>query len=261
MNQDSPEGALSSLSTDKQKILVVDDEVSIRRILALRLSMVGYDVVTASDGKEALEIFRQTNPDLVVLDVMMPQLDGYGVCQELRQESDIPIIMLTALVDVVDRITGLEMGADDYMVKPFSSKELESRIKALLRRLDKTNASPILNFGVINVGALRIDTNTRQVYKDSQRIRLTEMESTLLELLVSRLGKAVSRAEILQQVWGYTTTQYVDHRVVDVHVSRLRAKLEDDPSHPELIRTARGIGYVFQQIVELERNQSSDVEG
>ncbi len=249
------------MSTDKQKILVVDDEVSIRRILALRLSMVGYDVVTASDGEEALKTFRQTNPDLVVLDVMMPRLDGYGVCQELRKESDVPIIMLTALVDVANRITGLELGADDYMVKPFSPKELESRIKALLRRLDKANTSTIPSSGVMQVGAVRIDTNTRQVYKDSQRIRLTEMEFTLLELLVSRLGKAVSRSEILQQVWGYTTTQYVDHRVVDVHISRLRAKLESDPSHPALIRTARGIGYVFQQIIEPERNQSVCVEG
>jgi len=261
MNQDSPEGALSILSTDKQKILVVDDEVSIRRILALRLSMVGYDVVTASDGKKALEVFRLANPDLVVLDVMMPLLDGYGVCQELRKESDVPIIMLTALLDVVDRITGLELGADDYMVKPFSPKELESRIKALLRRLDKTNASTVAYSGIIRVGALRIDANRRQVYKDSQRVRLTEMEFTLLELLVSRLGKAVSRSEILQQVWGYTTTQYIDIRLVDVHISRLRAKLESDPSHPEMIRTARGIGYVFQQIIEPERNQSSDVEG
>ncbi len=249
------------MSTGKQKILVVDDEVSIRRILALRLSMVGYDVVTASDGEEALKTFRQTNPDLVVLDVMMPRLDGYGVCQELRKESDVPIIMLTALVAVADRITGLELGADDYMVKPFSPKELESRIKALLRRLDKTNTSTIPSSGVMQVGALRINTNTRQVYKDSQRIRLSEMEFTLLELLVSRLGKAVSRSEILQQVWGYAATQYVDHRVVDVHISRLRAKLESDPSHPELICTTRGIGYVFQQIIEPERNQSSDVEG
>ncbi len=249
------------MSTNKQKILVVDDEFNIRRILALRLSMVGYDVVTASDGKEALEVFRLANPDLVVLDVMMPFLDGYGVCQELRQASDVPIIMLTALVDVVDRITGLELGADDYMVKPFSPKELESRIKALLRRLDKTNPSTIAHSGVINVGTLKIDANLRRVYKDSQRVRLTEMEFTLLELLVSHLGKAVSRSEILQQVWGYTTTQYIDNRLVDVHISRLRAKLEDDPSHPELIRTARGIGYVFQQIIELEKNQNPPVEG
>lgn len=249
------------MSSHKQKILVVDDDASIRRILALRLSMFGYDVVTASDGEEALRTFRLANPDLVVLDVMMPLLDGYGVCQELRKESDVPIIMLTALVDVVERITGLELGADDYMTKPFSPKELESRIKALLRRLDKNNTSTMLSSGIMQVGALRINTNSRQVYKDSQRIRLTETEFMLLELLVSRLGKAVSRSEILQKVWGYAATQYVDHRMVDLSISRLRAKLEDDPSHPELICTARGIGYVFQQIIETQRNQSSGVQG
>ena len=248
------------MSTNKQKILIVDDEVSIRRILTFRLSMVGYNVVTASDGEEALKTFRQANPDLVVLDVMMPRLDGYGVCRELRKESDIPIIMLTALVEVADRITGLELGADDYMIKPFSPKELESRIKALLGRLNKANTSTNRSSGIMQVGAVRIDTNTRQVYKSSQQIRLTEMEFKLLELLVSRGGKAVSRSEILQQVWGYTTTQYVDHRVVDVHISRLRAKLEDDPSHSALIRTVRVTGYVFQQIIEPEGNQSVCVE-
>lgn len=248
------------MSTNKQKILIVDDEASIRRILTLRLSMVGYDVVTASDGEEALQTFRQANPDLVVLDVMMPRLDGYGVCRELRKESDIPIIMLTALVEVADRITGLELGADDYMIKPFSPKELESRIKALLGRLNKTNTSTNSSSGIIQVGAVRINTNTRRAYKGSQQIRLTEIEFTLLELLVTREGKLISRSEILQQVWGYTATQYVDHRVVDVHISRLRAKLEDDPSHPVLIRTARTIGYVFQQITELETAQSVCVE-
>lgn len=161
---------------------------------------------------------------------------------------------------MVEQITGLELGADDYMIKPFSPKELESRIKALLRRLDKTNTSTMLSSGIMQVGALRINTNLRQVYKDSQRIRLTETELMLLKLLVSRLGKAVSRSEILQKVWGYAATQYVDHRMVDLSISRLRAKLEDDPSYPELIYTARGIGYVFQQIIETQRNQSSGVQ-
>ena len=125
------------METQKEKILVVDDEASIRRILETRLSMIGYDVVTAADGEEALDIFHEAIPDLVVLDVMMPKLDGYGVCQELRKESDIPIIMLTALGDVADRITGLELGADDYVVKPFSPKELEARIRSVLRRVEK----------------------------------------------------------------------------------------------------------------------------
>jgi OmpR family response regulator RpaB len=235
------------LENHKEKILVVDDEASIRRILETRLSMIGYDVVTAADGEEALETFRKTNPDLVVLDVMMPKLDGYGVCQELRKESDIPIIMLTALGDVADRITGLELGADDYVVKPFSPKELEARIRSVLRRIDKNGTSGIPSSGVIQVSNIRIDTNKRQ---GDERIRLTGMEFSLLELLVSRSGEPFSRSEILQEVWGYTPERHVDTRVVDVHISRLRAKLEDDPSNPELILTARGTGYLFQRIIE-----------
>jgi len=242
------------VESHKEKILVVDDEASIRRILETRLSMIGYDVVTAADGEEALDTFRQAEPDLVVLDVMMPKLDGYGVCQELRRESDVPIIMLTALGDVADRITGLELGADDYVVKPFSPRELEARIRSVLRRVDKTGGSSIPSSGVIHVGNLRIDTNKRQVYKGDERMRLTGMEFSLLELLVGRSGEAFSRSEILQEVWGYTPERHVDTRVVDVHISRLRAKLEDDPMNPELILTARGTGYLFQRIIELGNN-------
>ncbi|MEO0946896.1 MAG: response regulator transcription factor [Cyanobacteria bacterium J06641_5] len=238
------------MEAHKERILVVDDEASIRRILETRLSMIGYDVVTAADGEEALETFGSSKPDLVVLDVMMPKLDGYGVCQELRKESDIPIIMLTALGDVADRITGLELGADDYVVKPFSPKELEARIRSVLRRVDKEGSSGIPSSGVIHVGNIKIDTNRRQVYKGDERIRLTGMEFSLLELMVSRSGEPFSRAEILQEVWGYTPERHVDTRVVDVHISRLRAKLEDDPSNPELILTARGTGYMFQRILD-----------
>lgn len=235
-----------------EKILVVDDEASIRRILETRLSMIGYEVITAKNGEEALVLFRTEYPNLVVLDVMMPKLDGYGVCQELRKESDIPIIMLTALGDVSDRITGLELGADDYVVKPFSPKELEARIRSVLRRTDKiVSNSGIPNSGVINVGCLKVDTNKKQVYRNNERVRLTGMEFSLLELLVSKAGEAFSRAAILQQVWGYTPERHVDTRVVDVHISRLRAKLEDDPSNPDLILTARGTGYLFQRIAEI----------
>ncbi|MFM7885556.1 MAG: response regulator, partial [Pseudanabaena sp.] len=174
------------MENHKEKILVVDDEASIRRILETRLSMIGYEVVTAADGEEAIEVFHKENPDLVVLDVMMPKLDGYGVCQELRKESDIPIIMLTALGDVADRITGLELGADDYVVKPFSPKELEARIRSVLRRFDRNGTSGIPSSGVIHINTIRIDTNKRQVYKSDERIRLTGMEFSLLELLVGR---------------------------------------------------------------------------
>jgi OmpR family response regulator RpaB len=247
---------LRNLENHKEKILVVDDEASIRRILETRLSMIGYDVVTAADGEEAIATFKENHPDLVVLDVMMPKLDGYGVCQELRKESDIPIIMLTALGDVADRITGLELGADAYVVKPFSPKELEARIRSVLRRVDKEGLSGIPSSGVIQVGSIKIDTNRRQVYKGDERIRLTGMEFSLLELMVGRSGEAFSRSEILQEVWGYTPERHVDTRVVDVHISRLRAKLEDDPSNPELILTARGTGYMFQRVTEVGEEKS-----
>ena len=239
------------MESHKEKILVVDDETSIRRILETRLSMIGYNVVTAADGEEAIIVFRKELPNLIILDVMMPKLDGYGVCQEIRKESNVPIIMLTALGDVADRITGLELGADDYVIKPFSPKELEARIRAVFRRVGKINFNPgVLNSGVLKVGNIKIDNNRRQVYKSNERIRLTGMEFSLLELLVSKSGEAFSRAAILQEVWGYTPERHVDTRVVDVHISRLRAKLEEDPSNPDLILTARGTGYLFQRITE-----------
>jgi OmpR family response regulator RpaB len=235
---------------NKEKVLVVDDEASIRRILDTRLSMIGYTVITASDGEEALSLFRKEAPNLVILDLMMPKLDGYGVCQEIRKTSDVPIIMLTALCDVADRITGLELGADDYVTKPFSPKELEARIRSLLRRSEKIQIpSSNYNSGVVQFSFLKIDFNRRQVYKADERIKLTGMEFSLLELLIGRSGQAFSRAEILQEVWGYTPERHVDTRVVDVHISRLRAKLEIDPSNPDLILTARGTGYLFQRIV------------
>nr|YP_010904375.1 probable transcriptional regulator ompR [Catenella fusiformis]WCH57626.1 probable transcriptional regulator ompR [Catenella fusiformis] len=239
------------MDNKKEKILIVDDETSIRRILETRLSMIGYEVVSASDGEEALTVFRKEYPSLVVLDVMMPKLDGYGVCQELRKESDVPIIILTALGDVSDKITGLELGADDYVVKPFSPKELEARIRSVLRRVDKIPIwAGIPSSGIINVGLIRVDINKKQVYKNNIRVRLTGMEFSLLELLVSKAGEPFSRSSILQEVWGYTPERHVDTRVVDVHISRLRAKLEDDPSNPDLIITARGTGYLFQRIIE-----------
>lgn len=239
------------MNKPKEKILIVDDEPSIRRILETRLSIMGYKVYSVADGEEALIAFKREQPNLVILDLMMPKLDGYGVCQELRKDSDIPIIMLTALGDVSDRITGLELGADDYVIKPFSPKELEARIRSILRRFKKINGSNNLpNSGIINIGSLKVDVNKHQVYKNNNRIRLTGMEFSLLELLMSKAGQPFSRSTILQEVWGYTAERQVDTRVVDVHISRLRAKLEEDPSNPDLILTARGTGYLFQRINE-----------
>ncbi|NJR56017.1 MAG: response regulator [Acaryochloris sp. CRU_2_0] len=233
--------------------MVVDDEATIRRILATRLSMVGYEVVVAADGEEALAQFEAESPDLIVLDVMMPKMNGLQVCQTLRQTTGVPIIMLTALGEVSDRIKGLELGADDYLPKPFSPKELESRIQAILRRTVSTRAAPEGTNGsmdqiILEVGPLRIETHKRQVYLHDQRIQLTGIEFDVLKLLVSKAGQTVSRADILQQVWGYSANHYADLRVVDVNVSRLRSKIGDSSKQPEYIHTDWGIGYFFQKM-------------
>ena len=190
---------------DRERILVVDDEASIRRILETRLKMVGYEVFTAADGEEAIESYQKNNPDLVILDVMMPKMDGYGVTREIRKTSETPIIILTALGDVSERITGLELGADDYIIKPFSPKELEARVKAVLRRVNHREDLPggKITKNVITTGNIRIDTSRRQVYRKNERIRLTGMEFSLLELLVGNSGQPFSRNEILQYVWSY----------------------------------------------------------
>ena len=232
-----------------EKILVVDDEQSIRQILETRLSIRGYNVILAADGEEALMMYRKEQPNLVILDVMLPKLDGYEVCSEIRKESQVPIIMLTALGDISDRVLGLELGADDYVMKPFSPKELEARIRSVLRRTDSSTPNSVksIDKSFLQIGTLSIDTNKRQVFKGNERIKLTGMEFNLLELLVTKAGERLSRSMILDRVWGYTPERYLDTRVVDVHISRLRSKLEEDPSNPDLIITARGTGYMFQR--------------
>lgn len=256
--QDQQQQQAAANGRPKDRVLIVDDEASLRRILETRFKMLGYETATASDGEEALEVFHKFNPDIMILDIMMPKMDGYGVTKEVRRHSDMPIILLTALGDVAERISGLELGADDYVVKPFSPKELEARVKNILRRMTTKTTSPSSAGGsggkeapsnnVVMIGTIKIDVNKRQVFKKNERVRLTGMEFSLLELLVSNSGKPFSRGEILQHVWAYPPDHRIDTRVVDVHISRLRAKLEQDISNPELILTARGIGYMFQKI-------------
>ena len=234
------------------KILVVDDEARMRKLVKDFLTIKGFTVIEAEDGEQAVDIFfKQKDISLIILDVMMPKMDGYGVCREVRRTSDVPIIILTALGDVSERITGLELGADDYVVKPFSPKELEARVKTILRRTTNREIAPStgkVTKNVITTGNIKIDTARRQVFRKNERIRLTGMEFSLLELLVNNSGQAYSRNEILQYVWAYPPDHRIDTRVVDVHISRLRSKLETDPANPELILTARGIGYMFQRI-------------
>lgn len=234
-----------------EKILVVDDEASIRQIVETRLKASGYEVVTASDGEEAIAKTFAEQPSLIVLDIMMPRIDGLQVCREIRKSLNTPIIILTAKGDVADRITALELGADDYIVKPFSPKELDARIKAVLRRVINSQSK----YSIIKIDEIVIDIGKRQVIRGNHKIKLTEMEFNLLDLLASNPGRPYSRSEILHQVWGYRVNQYSDTRVVDVHVSRLRSKLEKDPNDPELILTARGTGYMFQNyLLNEDRN-------
>lgn len=237
----------NQFEVQNEKILVADDEINIRRILETRLSIRGYKVFLAADGEEAITMFKKERPNLVILDLMLPKIDGYGVCRELRKESKVPIIMLTALGGISDRVTGLELGADDYVIKPFSPKELEARIRSVLRRTQKPVTQKV-NFEIFYMGNLKIDTLKRQVFKSNRRIKLTGTEFNLLELLINRAGERLTRTLILDTIWGYIPERYVDTRLVDVHISRLRSKLEEDPSNPDLILTARGTGYMFQKI-------------
>ena len=237
----------NQFEVQNEKILVADDEINIRRILETRLSIRGYKVFLAADGEEAITMFKKERPNLVILDLMLPKIDGYGVCRELRKESKVPIIMLIALGGMSDRVTGLELGADDYVIKPFSPKELEARIRSVLRRTQKP-VTQKANSEIFYMGNLKIDTLKRQVFKSNRRIKLTGTEFNLLELLINRAGERLTRTLILDKIWGYIPERYVDTRLVDVHISRLRSKLEEDPSNPDLILTARGTGYMFQKI-------------
>ena len=239
----------------KGTILVVDDEPAVRRVLIMRLQLAGYNVVSAEDGEEALEMFHNEEPDLVVLDVMLPKMDGFAVCRRLRAESCVPIIFLSALESISERVAGLDLGADDYLPKPFSPKELEARISTILRRVGSGAATSEpreipSGQGVMRVGDLVVDTNRRQVNRGTERIALTYTEFSLLELLFREPGHVVPRAEILEQLWGYPPRRAADLRVVDVYVARLRGKLEPDPRNPELILTVRGIGYCSQRLGE-----------
>jgi DNA-binding response OmpR family regulator len=245
-----------ALPDQQPTLLVVDDEPAVRRVLAVRLQLAGYNVVCAEDGEQALELFNQEQPDLVVLDVMLPKLDGFAVCRRLRAESAVPIIFLSALDAIAEKVAGLDIGADDYLSKPFSPKELEARISRILRRVGRGAANqnplePVAGPGVLRLGDLVVDTNRRQVTRSGERIALTYTEFSLLELLFREPGRVVPRAEILEQLWGYPPRRAADLRVVDVYVARLRGKLEPDPRNPELILTVRGTRYASQRMGEL----------
>lgn len=218
-----------------ERILVVDDDTPLAEMIGIVLESEGYSPDYCSDGGEVAAKFREMNPDLVLLDVMLPGMDGIEICEHIRNESGVPIIMLTAKGDTTDVVRGLEAGADDYIVKPFNPKELVARIKTRLRGVQ--NESPEL----IRVGDLTMNVAAHEVLRGDEPINLTPLEFDLLLTLASKPQKVFSREELLEQVWGY---QYKsDTRLVNVHVQRLRAKVELDPDHPKIVTTVRGVGY------------------
>ncbi len=223
------------------RILVVDDELAVTDLLAYNLHKAGYEVFLAADGREALRLARQFNPDLILLDLMLPEVDGLDVCRELRRTSEVPIIMLTARGEEIDRVVGLELGADDYVSKPFSMRELLARIKAVLRRAqaDRLAGEPATTLR--GKGDLRLDTESRIVTIGQTSLALTRLEFDLLHLLMTNAGRVLTRERLLELAWGY---EYIgDTRAVDSAIKRLRAKLREVSTEADSIEAVRGIGY------------------
>ena len=233
-----------------EKILVVEDEIALQETLVYNLEKQGYQVEVAGDCRSALEKARLFQPDLIILDIMMPEMDGFEVCQVLRQEMNTLVLMLTARDDEIDRVVGLEVGADDYMTKPFSMRELMARVKAMLRRLrlfrqelDEAAAGEQKGNLILKFGRLSIDSTRREVYIDDRLIPLKPKEYELLLYMAKHRGQVLSRGMVLERVWGW---DYIgDSRTVDVHVRWLRKKIEADPAQPAYIITIRGAGYRF----------------
>ena len=217
------------------KILVVDDDPAINEMLTIVLDAEGFQTSSVTDGAEAVPAFRSFDPDLILLDLMLPGMNGIDICREIRKESAVPVVMLTAKTDTVDVVLGLESGADDYITKPFKPKELVARIRARLRRTDETPAD------VFEVGDLTVDVPQHTVTRGDEEIQLTPLEFDLLVEMARKPNQVHSREELLESVWGYRNAS--DTRLVNVHVQRLRSKIEHDPENPEIILTVRGVGY------------------
>ena len=230
-----------------RKILIVDDEKNIVEIIAFNLKKEGYQVIKAADGEEGVKMAMEENPDLILLDIMMPKMDGYEACKKIREKKNTPIIMLTARAEELDKVLGLELGADDYVTKPFGVRELMARVKANLRktvyREEPVAVEEEKTVAEGNFGRLDIDTDRYEVRKDGKPLDLTLREFELLKFLSERKGQVFSRETLLEKVWGYE--YYGDVRTVDVTIRRLREKLEDTPGKPDFILTKRGVGYYF----------------
>lgn len=237
------------------KVLVVDDEASIRRIVAFRLQQKGYNILTATNGIEALEMFNQNLPDLVIVDLMLPEMSGFELTEHIRKKSYVPLIILSAANDEASIVKGLELGADDFVKKPFSPMELEIRIKGLLDRIGRVHSvSEVTQNQSSHVGQIitledvKIDISKRQVFRKGQRVHLTEKEFALLETLIKYSGEPMTHEQLLEEAWGFPVRTQSDVYIVRTHVSRLRSKLEDNPDEPTLIQTVRGIGYKLPKV-------------
>jgi DNA-binding response OmpR family regulator len=232
------------MTPDTPRILLVDDEQAVQKLLAFPLHQEGYEVVPATTGQEALDRFRENEFDLVVLDIMLPQVDGFEVCRQLRAKSSVPIIMLTAKAEEFDKVLGLELGADDYITKPFSMREFRSRVKAVLRRADLSRNGDDAGADPLDQGDIRIDFDKRSVDIRGEPVRLTYVEFEILAILARAPGRVFSRTMLLERLWG--DASYRDPRTIDVHIRHLREKIETDAKSPEFLFTVRGVGYHFR---------------
>ncbi len=228
-----------------QRILIVDDEPAVLELLVYNLNKAHYEVLTADNGREALRLARNSEPDLILLDLMLPEVDGLDVCRELRRSSQVPIIMITARDEEVDRVVGLELGADDYVCKPFSVRELLARIKAVLRRVSGETNEGLATTRLAGPGGLNLKIEQREAWVDSTRLDLSRLEFDLLHTLLAHAGRVLSREQLLQQVWGYDYPG--DDRAVDSAVKRLRAKLRAANPQADCITAVRGVGYKLQR--------------
>jgi len=226
------------------KVLVVDDENPIVEAVAYNLRKEGFQALTASDAEQCLDIARTERPDLIILDVMLPSASGFDVCRMLRKQNDVPIIMLTARAEETDRVVGLELGADDYITKPFSMRELMARVKTVLRR---THVGAVSTESIVKAGNLTVDPNRYEVTLGDKRIELSPKEFDLLRFMATHPGQVFSRQSLLDRVWG--ADAYVEDRTVDVHIRWLREKIEVNASRPERLLTVRGVGYKFRSEV------------
>ena len=230
----------TTVRTSAKTVLVVEDEASLASTLSYNLRKNGFNVVSAADGLEGLQAARREHPDMIVLDLMLPKMDGLEVCRRIRAESEVPILMLTAKSEELDKVVGLEMGADDYLTKPFSMRELMARVRALLRRSGTREAD---DTGKISVGHLELDVRGRVVFREGEEVVLKPKEFDLLYFLARHAGQVFTREQLLENVWGYDF--FGGSRTVDVHIRWLREKLEKDPARPKHLQTIRGVGYKF----------------